>query len=60
MDAVGEGWPWKRTRGSREWSVESLEREEKTLKATAVELGYVTEKELDEWICPEKMTGPGG
>ena len=34
-------------------------REEKTLKATALEMGYVTENQFDEWIRPEKMTGPG-
>ena len=31
--------------------------EDKTLKAAAMELGYVTEKEFDEWVRPEKMVG---
>ncbi|MGE5356678.1 MAG: class II fumarate hydratase [Deltaproteobacteria bacterium] len=31
--------------------------EEKTLKAAAMELGYVTEAEFDEWVRPEKMVG---
>ena len=28
-----------------------------TLKATALELGYVTEAEFDEWLKPEEMVG---
>ena len=28
-----------------------------TLKAMAVKLGYLTEKEFDEWVIPEKMVG---
>ncbi len=28
-----------------------------TLKAAALDLGYVTEKEFDEWVRPEDMTG---
>jgi fumarate hydratase class II len=28
-----------------------------TLKATAIKLGYLTEKEFDEWVRPEKMVG---
>ena len=28
-----------------------------TLKSAALELGYVTEKEYDEWVRPEKMIG---
>ncbi|MBK7094100.1 MAG: class II fumarate hydratase [Saprospiraceae bacterium] len=31
--------------------------EDKTLKAAAMELGYVTEAEFDEWVRPEKMVG---
>jgi fumarate hydratase class II len=27
------------------------------LKAAAMELGYVTEAEFDEWVRPEKMVG---
>ncbi len=30
-----------------------------TLKEAALKLGYLTEKQFDEWIRPEKMTGPG-
>ncbi|MFK8102745.1 MAG: class II fumarate hydratase [Saprospiraceae bacterium] len=30
-------------------------KENKTLKATAIELGYLTEKEFDAWVKPEKM-----
>jgi fumarate hydratase class II len=30
-------------------------RENKTLKETAVGLGYLTEKEFDEWVKPEDM-----
>lgn len=33
-------------------------REDKTLKQTALELGYVTEQQFDEWVRPEKMIGP--
>jgi fumarate hydratase class II len=29
-----------------------------TLREAAVELGYVTETEYDEWVRPEKMVGP--
>jgi fumarate hydratase, class II len=29
-----------------------------TLKAAALALGHVTEKQFDEWVRPEKMTGP--
>jgi fumarate hydratase class II len=29
-----------------------------TLKEAAIELGYVTETEYDEWVRPEKMVGP--
>jgi Fumarase len=32
-------------------------KEDKTLKATAIELGYLTEKEFDAWVRPEKMIG---
>ena len=28
-----------------------------TLKAMAVKLGYVTEKNFDEWVRPENMVG---
>ena len=30
-----------------------------TLKEAALALGYVTEKQFDEWVRPEKMIGPG-
>jgi len=30
-------------------------KENKTLKQVAVELGYLTEKEFDQWVRPEKM-----
>ena len=33
-------------------------REEKGLKETAVELGYVTEEDFEEWVRPEDMTRP--
>jgi hypothetical protein len=29
-----------------------------TLKQTALKLGYLTEKQFDEWVRPEKMLGP--
>lgn len=34
-------------------------RENKTLKDTALELGFVTEEQFDEWVRPEKMIAPG-
>ena len=34
-----------------------LSDEDKTLKETAVELGYLTEKEFDQWVKPENMIG---
>jgi fumarate hydratase class II len=34
-------------------------REGTTLREAALALGYVTEKEFDEWVRPEKMIGPG-
>jgi fumarate hydratase class II len=30
-----------------------------SLKAAALKLGYLTAEEFDEWVKPEKMTGPG-
>lgn len=30
-----------------------------TLKASALELGYLTAQQFDEWVRPEKMLGPG-
>ncbi|NOY77602.1 MAG: class II fumarate hydratase [Calditrichaeota bacterium] len=33
-------------------------RENKTLKQAALELGFLTEKQFDEWVQPEKMIGP--
>jgi len=32
-------------------------KEDSTLKAAALELGYLTEAEFDEWVVPEKMIG---
>ena len=29
----------------------------KTLKQTAIDLGYVTSSEFDEWVKPEEMVG---
>ena len=29
-----------------------------TLKATAIELGYLTEEQFDDWVRPEEMLGP--
>lgn len=29
-----------------------------TLRASALELGYVTNEEFDAWVRPEEMTGP--
>jgi fumarate hydratase, class II len=34
-------------------------REDKTLKDAALELGFVSEQQFDEWVKPEKMIGPG-
>ncbi|TMG85789.1 MAG: class II fumarate hydratase, partial [Betaproteobacteria bacterium] len=34
-------------------------REGTTLKQAALATGYVTEKEFDAWVRPERMTGPG-
>jgi fumarate hydratase class II len=31
--------------------------ENKTLKQAAIELGYLNEKEFDQWVDPKKMTG---
>lgn len=33
-------------------------REDKTLKAAALELGYVSAAQFDEWVRPENMLGP--
>jgi len=33
--------------------------EEKTLKEKAMELGYLTSEEFDQWVDPNKMLGPG-
>ena len=33
-------------------------RENKSLKAAALELGYVTEEDFDKWVDPEEMTRP--
>ena len=33
-------------------------REDKTLKQAAIELGYLTEEQFNEWVRPEKMIGP--
>jgi len=33
-------------------------REGSTLKAAALALGYVSEQQFDEWVRPERMTGP--
>jgi len=32
-------------------------KEDKTLKQAAIELGYLTDKEFDEWVRPEDMIG---
>jgi hypothetical protein len=29
-----------------------------TLRASALELGYLTNEEFDQWVRPEEMTGP--
>jgi len=33
-------------------------REEKSLKTAAVELGFLTEQQFDDWVRPEKMISP--
>lgn len=33
-------------------------KENSTLKATAIKLGILTEKQFDEWVKPEEMLGP--
>jgi fumarate hydratase class II len=33
-------------------------REDKSLKETAVELGYVSAEDFDKWVVPEEMTHP--
>lgn len=33
-------------------------REEKTLREAALQLGYLTAEQFDEWVCPEDMTHP--
>ncbi len=33
-------------------------REDKSLKESAVELGYVSEDDFDKWVVPEDMTRP--
>ena len=35
-------------------------REDKTLKKAALELGFLSEQQFDEWVKPEKMIGPSG
>jgi fumarate hydratase class II len=35
-------------------------REGTTLKEAAVKLGYVTARQFDAWVRPERMIGPGG
>ena len=30
-----------------------------TLRDAALELGHVTAEQFDDWIQPERMTGPG-
>jgi len=32
----------------------------KTLKESAVELGYVSPEDFDRWVDPSKVVGPGG
>ena len=32
--------------------------ENTTLKAAALELGFLTEQQFDEWVVPGNMTGP--
>jgi fumarate hydratase class II len=32
--------------------------EDKTLKTAAVELGYLTEQQFDQWVRPQDMTRP--
>ncbi|MCK5270860.1 MAG: class II fumarate hydratase, partial [Sedimentisphaerales bacterium] len=34
-------------------------REDKTLKQVALELGYLSEQQFDNWTRPEDMTTPG-
>ncbi|BAV12631.1 hypothetical protein MOSL_2058 [Moraxella osloensis] len=34
------------------------EKENKTLKQVAVELGLLTDAQFDEWVKPEAMTSP--
>ena len=36
-------------------AAQKAHRENKTLKAAALELGWVTEAQFDEWVKPEKM-----
>jgi fumarate hydratase, class II len=33
-------------------------REDITLRAAALKLGFLTAEQFDEWICPEDMTHP--
>jgi fumarate hydratase class II len=33
-------------------------KEHSTLKEAAIKLGYLTEKQFDEWVRPENMLGP--
>jgi fumarate hydratase class II len=33
-------------------------KENKTLRQAAIELGYLTNEQFDEWVRPEKMIGP--
>lgn len=33
-------------------------KEGKTLKETAIKLGYLTAEQFDEWVRPENMLGP--
>ncbi len=36
---------------------QTAHRENKTLKQTAIDLGYVTAEEFDQWVIPEDMVG---
>jgi len=36
---------------------QTAHKENKTLRQTAIDLGYVTGAEFDEWVKPEDMVG---
>ena len=49
--------PAKKARKVAKRKAKTAHQTGKTLKETAVELGFVTPQQFDEWVKPEKMVG---